>query len=154
MWCISYMSSRTEVVIVHESGGAVEAVRADLELGGKKTRFSITLGDITEAKVDAIVCPANPGFEYAGFGGVQVAIAGKSGMGTFEEAEAKAKAATSPGKLRHLKSIIHVNNMRVDQDPPCDESVVRTCTASVLAEADRIGLASVAIPALGTEFGG
>lgn len=156
----------------------LEAVRTSIETGGHRTEFAITLGDLTQADVDAIVCPANPGFEYAGFGGVQVAIERRAGMATFDEAEGKARqlieagqgvqspdgrmvgvptgfaAATTAGKLSRIKSIIHVNNMRVEKDPPCDEDVVRTCTANVLLEADRLGLKSVATPALGTGIWG
>ena len=119
-------------------------------------------------------CPANPGFEYAGFGGVQVAIARRAGMATFDEAESKAKAyvatnpkdvstegsfvgvplgfatATTSGKLERIRTIIHVNNMRVDKQPPCDEDVVRQCVGSVLAVAEAVGADSVAFPAMGT----
>jgi len=151
-----------------------DVVKSQIETESGKKDFLITLGDLTEADVDAIVCPANPGFEYAGFGGIQVAIASKSGMETFNEAEKKAKeliksgkgvkssdgelvgvptgfaAATTSGKLERIKSIIHVNNMREDKKPTCDEGVVRQCTTSVMAEADRIGMKSVAFPAIGT----
>lgn len=57
---------------------------------------------------------------------------------------------TTSGDLKRIKSIIHVNNMRVDKQPPCDEDVVRQCVGSVLAVADVEGLESVAFPAMGT----
>lgn len=153
---------------------SLDAVKTQIETKGGKKDFLITLGDLTEADVDAIVCPANPGFEYAGFGGIQVAIASKSGMETFDEAEKIAKelvksgkgvkssddelvgvptgfaAATTSGKLERIKSIIHVNNMREDKKPVCDEGVVKQCATNVMAEADRIGMKSVAFPAIGT----
>lgn len=151
-----------------------EAVRTLLEKDDGKTEFSITLGDITEANADAIVCPSNPGLEFAGFGGVQLAIARKSGMETFQEAEKKAKeyvgktggvaspeglkgvplgfaSSATPGKLKRIKQIIHVNSMRAESGkPPCDEEVVRVSTASALSEANRVGMKSVALPAIGT----
>lgn len=153
---------------------SLDAVKTKIETKNGKKDFLITLGDLTESDVDAIVCPANPGFEYAGFGGIQVAIASKSGMETFDEAEKIAKdlvksgegvkssdeelvgvptgfaAATTAGKLERIKSIIHVNNMREDKKPVCDEGVVRLCATNVMKEADRIGMESVAFPAVGT----
>lgn len=168
------------IVLPDDPKQTAEAVSAEIETASGKVNFSIALGDITEVKVDAIVCPANPGLEYAGFGGVQVAIAEKAGMATFEEAEKKAKLAiqaglgvqhssttefqgvplgfatvTTPGKLKNTKSIIHVNNMRSEEGlPPCDPEVIRLCVNSVLGEADNNGLTSVAFPALGTGIWG
>lgn len=165
---------RTEVVLKQNSADTSEAVRTVIETETGSVDFFIVLGDMTKANAGAIVCPANPGFEYAGFGGVQVAITQRAGMETFNEAEAKAKAylakepeevstdgnyvgvplgfasATTAGRLQRVKRIIHVNNMRVDKEPPCDEEVVRLCVPSVLAVADGEGLESVAFPAMGT----
>ena|SRR3990167_1397555 len=163
-----------EITLQGDSAVTAEALRALVEIGGRKVEFGITLGDLTEVDADVIVCPANPGFEYAGFGGVQVAIARRAGMATFNEAESKAKAylagnpkdvstdgsfvgvplgfatATASGNLERIKTIVHVNNMRVDRQPPCDEEVVRQCTSSVLAVVDAEGLDTVAFPAMGT----
>ncbi len=161
-----------------DSRSTVEAVRTRLEKKQGGAEFSITLGDITEADVDAIVCPSNPGLEFAGFGGVQLAISKKSGMETFQEAERKAQeyvrttggvasdeglrgvplgfaSATTAGELRRIKSIIHVNSMRSERGKsPCDEEVVRLSVSSALTEADRAGLKSVAFPAIGTGIWG
>lgn len=169
---------KPEIIQGFQGKRTSEVVRAGAEVRTGRVEFSIILGDITEVDADAIVCPANPGFEYAGFGGVQVAIAQRAGMATFNEAESKAKsylssnpdavstdgtfvgvplgfaASTTPGNLDRVKRIIHVNNMRVDKQPPCDEDVVRLSTASVLAVADAEGLESVVIPAIGTGVGG
>lgn len=164
-----------EVTLSRDSTTTAQALKTLVEVvSGRKIEFGIILGDLTEVDVDAIACPANPGFEYAGFGGVQVAIARRAGMATFEEAEAKAKAyiasrpkdvsidgnfvgvplgfatATASGNLDRIRTIIHVNNMRVDKQPPCDEDVVRQCVGSVLAVAESEGLTSVAFPAMGT----
>lgn len=112
--------------------------------------------------------------------GVQNAIAEKAGMATFEEAERNAKTAvaagygvkyhdsdlvgvplgfatvTTSGKLkeRGIKRIIHVNNMKIGKDVPCDEEAVRLAVINSLREADRELLESVAFPALGTGLWG
>lgn len=156
-----------------------EAVSTQIETARGKVEFRVVLGDITEVDADAIVCPANPGLKYAGFDGVQVAIAEKAGMETFHEAEKRAKeaiqtgygvkastgefqgvplgfaTATTSGNLERIKSVIHVNNMRDEPGlPPCDPEVIRLCVNSVLVEADNNGLTSVAFPALGTGIWG
>jgi len=151
-------------------------VKTSIEVVGGRVEFGITLGDITEANVEAIVSPANPGFEFVGMlRGVQNAIAKKAGMETFEEAERKARAAiaagqgvkdnvsdlvgvplgfataTTSGELKKIgiKRIIHVNNMRTGVGAYCDEEVVRLAVSSSLAVADREHLKSVAFPAMG-----
>lgn len=129
----------SEIVIKQNADKTTEVVKTSLEIAGERIEFGITLGDITDVNVEAIVTPANPGFEYARMlSGVQNAIARKAGMETFEEAERNAKVAiaeglgikdndsdfvgvplgfaiaTTSGKLkeRGIKRIIHVNNMR------------------------------------------
>lgn len=165
---------RVELVLKNSASDTSEVLKVPLETESGSIEFSITLGDLTEVDADAIVCPANPGLEYAGFGGVQVAIARRAGMETFQEAESKAKAyldnspeevttdgnyvgvplgfatATTAGDLQRIKRIIHVNNMRVDKEPPCDEEVIRLCVPSVLSVAEDEGLESVTFPAMGT----
>lgn len=158
-----------------------DVVRSRIETPNGSFEFAITLGDLTQVDADAIVCPANPGFEPAYMlGGVQAAIARGAGIAVFDEAERKAKEytaqggevdrstgypalplgfalSTGPGNLSRIKSIIHVNNLRHEEgQDPCDESVVRLCAASVLAEADaQKGLVnSVAFPAIGTGLWG
>lgn len=155
-------------------------VRTIIGTPTRNFEFLITLGDLTQVDADAIVCPANPGFEPAYMlGGVQAAIARRAGLATFEEAERKAKEyissggqvdrsegfpglplgfalSTTPGNLQRIKSIIHVNNIRMEGNPPCDEEVVRLAAAGVLAEADTKGgdISSVAFPAIGTGLWG
>lgn len=167
----------SEIVIKQNADKTAEVVKTSLEVASGKVEFGITLGDITEANAEAIVTPANPGFEYAGMlSGVQNAIAKKAGMATFEEAEQNAKATVSAGygvkdhdsdlvgvplgfatgttsgnlKDRGIKRIIHVNNMRIGEGAPCDEEVVRLAVSSSLAVADSEHLTSVAFPAMGT----
>lgn len=154
----------------------IEAVRAVIKRKEGQVAFAIALGDLTEVSVDAIVSPANPGFEYVG-NGVQGAISDKTGMGIFDEAETNAQKyirqtggvkgpegptgtplgfafSTRTDKLPGIKSVIHVNNFRVDKDPPCDEEVIRVAVYSSLLEAERTGMASVAFPAMGTGLWG
>lgn len=155
-------------------GSTIEAVKIDLERKQNNAEFSITLGDITEADVDCIVSPSNPGLEYEDLGGVRTAIANKSGLEVFRQAEKKAQehiqttggvvsyagmkgvpigfaTSTSAGRLQGIKLIIHVNSIRSDKAiAECDEEVVRLSVSSALAEADRNGMKSVAIPAIGT----
>lgn len=150
-----------------------EAARTIIETKLGKVEFSIVLGDITKVDIDAIVCPGNPGFEFAGMGGLQLAISKESGMETFQEAEDKAKEyiektggivysgglkglplgfaiATTPGRLKNIKSIIHVNALREEEDNVlCDEKTVRASVLGALKEADRVDLKSVAFPAIG-----
>lgn len=165
---------KNDISLNDSSSLTAEAITS-IETKNGNVEFSIVLGDLTEVDADAIVCPANSGFEYAGFGGVQVAIARRAGMSTFEEAESKAKlyvasnpgevsisgnfvgvplafaTSTNSGKLERIKKIIHVNNMRNDDAlPPCDEEVVRLCVSSVLSVVDKEGLESVSFPAMGT----
>lgn len=171
----------SEIVIKQNSDKTAEVVKTSVEVDGGRVEFGITLGDITEANAEAIVTPANPGFEYAGMlSSVQNAIARKAGMETFEEAERKARAAVSAGhgvkgqdselvgvplgfatattsgklKDRGIKRIIHVNNMRTGGGAPCDEELVRLAVSSSLAVADSEHLKSVAFPAMGTGLWG
>lgn len=140
----------------------IEAVRAVIKSKEGQVTFAIALGDLTEVPVDAIVCPANPGFEFSG-NGVQRAISKKAGMGVFEAAEVNAKKyiketggkkykdgligtpvgfaySTRTDKLPGIKSIIHVNNFDADKDSSCDEEVIRVAVYSSLAEAERAGM--------------
>lgn len=160
--------------------GTLDVVRSLVETSSGKFEFAITLGDLTQTDADAIVCPANPGFEPAYMlGGVQAAIARRAGLATFEEAERKAKQyiasggtvdrsrgyaglplgfalSTTPGNLDRIKYIIHVNNLRTEENlPPCDEEVVRLAASGVMAEANtKADIQSVAFPAIGTGLWG
>ena len=160
------------------SNQTAEATRTTIETKLGKVEFSITLGDITKVNADAIVCPGNPGFEFAGIGGLQLAISKESGMETFQEAEEKANeyiektggisysggrkglplgfaATATPGRLKNIKSIIHVNAIREEKNNAlCDEKAVRVSVSGVLKEVDRADLKSVAFPAIGAGIWG
>lgn len=158
-----------------------DAVRTVIETpAGRKVDFTVVLGDITQVDADAIVCPANPGFEFSP-GGTLSAIARGAGMEIFEEANKKAfdfvtqtggipykgsgslgtplgyAIATGAGKLQRPKTVIHVNNMHVDENKPngCDEEAVRVCAKNALRTADQTeNIRSVAFPAIGTGLWG
>jgi O-acetyl-ADP-ribose deacetylase (regulator of RNase III) len=164
-------------IILSGKGDTQEAVLSSIETKTGEINFAVILGDITQINYDAIAIPANPSFEYSGMG-VQSAVARKAGIEPFQEAEIKAKAlitsgegvehmkdhigvplafatATNSGRLENVKKIIHVNNMRTEEDlPECDQGVVRLSVSSSLAVADSEGLTSVVFPALGTGLWG
>lgn len=158
-----------------------EAVRTVVDTPEeRKVEFSVVLGDITQVDADAIVCPANPGFEPLP-GGTQSAIARAAGMEIFEEANQKAidyvretggvpyrgsgdlgtplghAIVTGAGRLQRPQAVIHVNNMHVDETKPddCDAEAVRVCAENALAAADKVGnVKSIAFPAIGTGLWG
>lgn len=166
-----------QIALSGEGKSGSEAVKTSVEVApGRRVEFAVNLGDITDVDYDAIVTPANPGFEYAGMlSGVQNAIGRKAGMETFEEAERNAHAtvsaghgvkdtesglhgvplgfatATTAGKLERIKRIIHVNNMRTERGKAlCDEEAVRLAVSSSLSVTESEHLQSVAFPAMGT----
>lgn len=115
-------------------------------------------GDITELAVDAIVNAAN----NQGWLGSGVAGAIRRAAGDQVEAEAVAQAPwavgdavrTGPGRLadRGVKAILHAAAMGSGQ--PASAETVTSATAAALRLAAAEGLASIALPALGTGVGG
>jgi O-acetyl-ADP-ribose deacetylase len=115
-------------------------------------------GDITQLEVDAIVNAAN----NQGWLGSGVAGAIRRAAGDQVEAEAVAQAPwpvgdavrTGPGRLadRGVKAILHAAAMAPGR--PASAAAVGSATAAALRLAAAEGLASVALPALGTGVGG
>jgi O-acetyl-ADP-ribose deacetylase (regulator of RNase III) len=115
-------------------------------------------GDITAAEVDAVVNAAN----NQGWLGSGVAGAIRRAAGDQVEAEAVAQGPwpvgeavrTGPGRLgeRGVKAILHAAAMAPGQ--PASAEAVGRATAAALRLAAAEGLASVAMPALGTGVGG
>jgi O-acetyl-ADP-ribose deacetylase (regulator of RNase III) len=158
-----------------------DAVRTVIETPeGRKVDFSVVLGDITKVDADAIVLPANPGFEFVP-GGTLGAVAREAGMEVFNEAKEKADEflmlnggmryrdsdergvplghtiVTGVGRLQRPKAIIHVNNMQTDVTKPegCDEEAVRVSAENVMRAAEEAGnIRSIAFPAIGTGLWG
>jgi O-acetyl-ADP-ribose deacetylase (regulator of RNase III) len=115
-------------------------------------------GDITAAGTEAVVNAAN----NEGWLGSGVAGAIRRAAGDQVEAEAVAQAPwpvgdavrTGPGRLagRGVKAILHAAAMAPGR--PASADAVGTATAAALRLAAAEGLASVALPALGTGVGG
>lgn len=123
-------------------------------------RIVAVVGDIVGVAADAIVNAANTEL-WMGSG---VAGSIKRAGGDEIEREAVAKGpiqlgdaiATGAGRLP-FKAVIHAAAMGYDQQgrmiPPTRETVARATRAS-LEVAERLGLDSIAFPALGTGVGG
>lgn len=156
---------KPEVVLRKSNDVTPEAVSYTMPTRKGNVELSIFLGDLTQAKVDAIVCPSNGGYELA-IGGVQNAIERRAGMATFHEATAYAtkygsegvplghSVSTTAGNLKQLKGIIHVNNMRTSGGVPCDQEVIELCVENVLFTTQQNNFKSVAFPAMGTGIWG
>ena len=117
--------------------------------------LTVTLGDITEQAADAIVNAANNHLWMGA--GVAGAIKAKGGeeieldamkLGPIEPGQA---VATSAGRLK-ARYCIHAAAM--GQDLATSADLISKATGSALAEAGRLGLDSIAFPALGTGVGG
>jgi len=112
-------------------------------------------GDITEAKVEAIVNAANNHLWMGS--GVAGAIKRKGGKTIEAEAialgpiEMGQAVATGAGNLPY-KNIIHAAGM--GQDLQTSKELIYECTKSSLELAEKIGLTSLAFPAIGTGVGG
>lgn len=113
-------------------------------------------GDITEQEVDAIVNAANN--ELWMGGGVAGAIKRKGGEEIEREAVSKgpievgSAIETGAGRLP-AKYVIHAAVMS-GRDLKTDAEKIRRATRSALELAEKLGVRSVAFPALGTGVGG
>ena len=113
-------------------------------------------GDITEAKVDAIVNAANSQLWMGG--GVAGAIKRKGGVGIEEEAVKKGPVpvgeavVTSAGKLK-AKYVIHAPTMEYPAMKIPLENAMKA-TKAALEEAVQLGVNSIAFPAMGAGVGG
>lgn len=125
---------------------------------GSATLVAI-VGDITTVEADAIVNAANNEL-WMGSG---VAGAIKAAGGEEIEREAMAQGpiqvgevvATGAGRLPY-RAVIHAAAMGYEGGrmiPPA-AATIQGATQAALAEADRLGLTSIAFPALGTGVGG
>jgi O-acetyl-ADP-ribose deacetylase len=119
------------------------------------TTLEVVQGDITACDVDAIVNAAN---NYLWMGaGVAGAIKRQGGQVIEDEAVRQGPIAvgeavvTSGGSLR-ARYVIHAAAM--GQDLVTNADIIRQATIHSLQRAIDLGLASVALPALGTGVGG
>ncbi len=120
-----------------------------------RARIRIVKGDITAVPCDAIVNAANDRLWMGG--GVAGAIKRRGGDEIERDAVRRGPVAvgeavaTGAGRLP-CRYVIHAVTM--GQDLATSERAIRAATRSALQLADRLGLESVALPALGTGVGG
>ncbi|KYK33848.1 MAG: Appr-1-p processing protein [Theionarchaea archaeon DG-70-1] len=119
------------------------------------TKIKIVKGDIAEIEADVLVNAANNHLWMGA--GVAGALKRAGGKRIEEEAVKKGPipvgdaVETTAGNLK-AKYVIHAAVM--GQDLQTDESKVRNATRNSLKLADKLGVNSVAFPALGTGVGG
>jgi O-acetyl-ADP-ribose deacetylase len=118
-------------------------------------RVEVIDGDIAAERVDAVVNAANNHFWM----GAGVAGALKTAGGPEIEREAVGQGPVVPGESvvtggyrLPARYVIHAAVM--GQDLRTDAELIERATASALAAAERLAIASVAFPALGTGVGG
>jgi O-acetyl-ADP-ribose deacetylase (regulator of RNase III) len=118
-------------------------------------KIEVKQGDITQADTEAIVNAANNHLWMGS--GVAGAIKSKGGIEIEKDAMSKGPIEVGQavesiaGKLPY-KYIIHAAGM--GQDLRTDEHIVYEVTKNSLLLADRLGLKSIAFPAIGTGVGG
>ncbi len=115
----------------------------------------ISVGDLTEADADVLVNAANNHLWMGG--GVAGAIKRKGGEAIEREAVAQGPipvgnaVVTGAGTLK-ARYVIHAATM--GQDLRTGREMIRKATRASLAKALELGIASLAMPALGTGVGG
>ncbi len=121
----------------------------------EKIKVILKKGDITTFEGDAIVNAANN--ELWMGGGVAGAIKRVGGVEIEREAISKGPIrigeaiSTGAGKLK-VKFVIHAAVM--GRDLITSGEYIKNATTNALKEAERLGLSSIAFPALGTGVGG
>ncbi len=125
---------------------------AELTVG--ETVIELSRGDLTAWRGDAIVNAANT--ELVMGAGVAGAIAARAGATVQQEALEQApialgEVARTRAGLLPAKFVLHAAVMAADRRT--DGDVIARATRAALAEAESIGLRSIAFPALGTGVG-
>jgi O-acetyl-ADP-ribose deacetylase len=120
-----------------------------------RLQLTVILGDITEQATDAIVNAANNHL-WLGSG---VAGAIKARGGEEIEREAMKLGPIEPGQAvtttaGRLKARYCIHAAAMGQDLVTSADLIAKATRSSLTEATRLGLDSIAFPALGTGVGG
>jgi O-acetyl-ADP-ribose deacetylase (regulator of RNase III) len=119
-----------------------------------KTKIEIKMGDITDMEVDAIINSANDSLILGG--GVAGAIRRKGGSAIQEECNkigmisVGEAVATTAGSLK-ARYVIHAAAMSLGTWATAGS--IRKATRSALKVAERLGLKSIAFPAIGTGIG-
>jgi O-acetyl-ADP-ribose deacetylase len=123
--------------------------------GEWRSKVTLRQGDLTEARVDAIVNAANNDLMLGG--GVAGAIRTKGGSSIQEECNRIGPirigeaAITGGGKLA-ARHVIHAASMRLGG--ATSEQGLRESTRNSLLRAEENGLESIAFPAIGTGIAG
>ncbi len=122
---------------------------------GWKSKVSLRQGDLTEARVDAIVNAANNDLQLGG--GVAGAIRRKGGPAIQQECDRIGSiaigeaAATTGGKLA-ARYVIHAASMRLGGTT--SEKALRDSTRNSLKRGAELKIESIAFPAIGTGIAG
>ena len=119
------------------------------------TTLEVVQGDITAADVDAIVNAANNQLWMGA--GVAGAIKRKGGQAIEDEAVRQGpipvgEAVVTGGGLLKARYVIHAAAM--GEDLVTTAGLIQQATTNSLRRATDLGLASIALPALGTGVGG
>ena len=120
-----------------------------------RLQLTVVLGDITEQPADAVVNAAN-NYLWMGSG---VAGAIKTKGGEEIEREAMKLGPIQPGQAvtttaGRLRARYCIHSAAMGQDLATSADLITKSTESALAEGARLGLDSIAFPALGTGVGG
>lgn len=120
-----------------------------------ETVIELACGDLTAWRGDAVVNPANTSLVMGG--GVAGALHRKAGDTVQREALEKAplglgEVARTRAGLLPAKFVIHAAVM--GDDRITNPEIIGRATAAALADAESVGLKSIAFPALGTGVGG
>jgi len=122
---------------------------------GVKEKIQILQGDLTAQDADAIVNAANNDLQLGG--GVAGAIRRKGGPAIQEECDRVGpiplgEAAVTGGGNLGARYVIHAASMRLGE--PTSEENLRASTRASLVCAKRLGLRTIAFPAVGTGIAG
>jgi O-acetyl-ADP-ribose deacetylase len=122
---------------------------------GWRERISLSQGDLTEARVDAIVNAANNDLMLGG--GVAGAIRTKGGPSIQAECDrlgpiTVGEAAITGGGRLAARYVIHAASMRLGERTK--EEDLRLATRNALRRAAEHGVGSIAFPAIGTGIAG
>ncbi|MFK0165819.1 O-acetyl-ADP-ribose deacetylase [Rhizobium sp. NPDC090279] len=131
---------------------APETIRSDLD-PNSKMRFTVTLGDITQLRVDAIVNAANS--SLLGGGGVDGAIHRAAGPDLVAECwtlnGCKTGQAKMTGGYRLLaRHVIHTVGPVWNGGDHGEEELLAGCYRNSLGLARRHGMKTIAFPAIST----
>ncbi len=122
---------------------------------GLEESVTLLVGDITDMEVDAIVNAANTQLVLGA--GVAGAIRRKGGAAVEQECREHGPiglgevATTTAGEMK-ARYVIHAAGMELGGRVTAE--VLERCVENVLDEAHRLGIKTIALPAIGTGVGG